>query len=288
MSTLTNLPTAGRTSTGVAVPAGSANANVGAPAQAADQRITLSRVLAHHGISVVLPAYNEAQVIDTTIGEVVTTLREWGADFEVIVVNDGSADRTGALVAAYAAREPRLRLVSHDANRGYGAALASGFAAATKDLTLFMDADGQFTIRDLARLLVLSDGCDAVLGYRIQRQDSPLRQLNAWGWRTLVWLALGVRVRDLDCAFKLIRTDVLHRFPPTTQSALVNAELVYTLNRVGARYCQVGVRHLPRQGGRATGAHPRVIARALWDLATQARHWRRRSYAAPNAGQASP
>jgi putative flippase GtrA len=244
-------------------------------ARALDQRITLSRALAHHGISVVLPAYNEEQAIESTLADVLCTLDEWNADFEVIVVNDGSADRTGALVGAVMRRDARVRLITHPANQGYGAALADGFAAATKDLTFFMDADGQFTLRDLVHLLIHIDGADAVLGYRLHRQDSGLRLLNAWGWNVLVALTLGVRVRDLDCAFKLFHTDFLHRHPPETRSALINAELLYRLKNAGATYCQVGVQHLPRRGGRATGANPRVIARALLDLMVSARRWRR-------------
>ena len=247
------------------------------PSQRA-RRVALSRILARHGLSVVLPAYNEEQAIGATLAEVVATLDQWGADFEVIVVDDGSADRTGALVAAYAERERRVRLISHPSNQGYGAALASGFAAATRDLTFFMDADGQFTIRDLALLLVCIEDYDAALGYRLRRQDTWMRLLNARGWGLLVRLALGVRVRDLDCAYKLLRTDFLRRYPPTTGSALVNAELVYALDRSGATYRQIGVRHLPRRGGRATGASPRVILQALWALATNAPRWRRRDY----------
>ncbi|MGZ3582521.1 MAG: glycosyltransferase [Ktedonobacterales bacterium] len=243
-----------------------------------DRCIEMSKVLAHHSLSVVLPAYNEEQAIEATVTEVVSTLDAWDADFEVLVVNDGSVDRTEDIVAGYSLRDPRVHLITHASNQGYGAALKSGFAAASKDLTLFMDADGQFSIHDLAHLLLQIDAVDAVLGYRIQRQDSWLRLVNAWGWKVLVHLALGVQVKDLDCAFKLIRTEFLHAYPPTTGSALINAELVYTLHRTGARYVQVGVRHLPRRAGRATGAHPRVILRALRDLAINAWRWRRRIY----------
>ncbi len=243
-----------------------------------NKRAVLCEVLAHHSLSIVLPAYNEEQVILETVAEVVGTLDAWGADFEVVVVDDGSVDRTGELVAAYSARDPRVRLVTHATNQGYGGALKSGFAAATRDLTMFMDADGQFTIEDLAPLLLQIDRVDAVLGYRIHRQDSRLRLVNAWGWKVLVYLALGVRVRDLDCAFKLFHTQFLHAYPPATSSALINAELVYTLRRTGATYAQVGVRHLPRRAGRATGANPRVIVRALGALAVNAWRWRQRTY----------
>lgn len=238
-----------------------------APDSDRDRRVAVSKALAHHGLSIVLPAYNEEQLIRATLADVTTALDEWGADYEVIVVNDGSRDRTGEVVTAYAASHPQVRIVTHLANRGYGAAVASGFAAAANDLTFFMDSDGQFTIADLPRLLVHIDAVDAVLGYRVHRQDSRMRLLNAAGWKALVYLALGVRVRDLDCAYKLLRTDFLRTWPPATNGALINAELLYTLHRVGATYREVGVRHLPRTGGRATGANLGVILRALRDLA---------------------
>ncbi|HEX6817499.1 MAG TPA: glycosyltransferase family 2 protein [Ktedonobacterales bacterium] len=240
-------------------------------------RLALSRAIGRHGISVVLPAYNEEAAIGTTLAAVVAQLDVWDADFEVIVVNDGSRDRTGAVVEEVARRDPRVRQIVHTANRGYGGALASGFAAATKDLTFFMDSDGQYAIADLARLLVWIDEVDAVLGYRIARQDTRMRCFNAWGWNVLVRLVLGVGVRDLDCAFKLLRTVFLRTYPPETRSALINAELLYKLTRSGAAYREVGVTHLPRQGGQATGANLRVIARAVRDLVLCAWRWRRAS-----------
>ena len=123
-------------------------------------------------LSVILPAYNEAQVIASTISTVHSVLDGWKVNFEIIVVNDGSTDRTGAIVAALAARDPRIRLVTHAVNQGYGAALVSGFAVATKELTFFMDADGQFDIHDLRTFFPFIDTYDAVIGYRIDRQDS--------------------------------------------------------------------------------------------------------------------
>ncbi len=253
-----------------------------APDPEAARRIALSEILAQYSLSIVLPAYNEERSIGATLADATTALNAWGADYEVIVVNDGSRDHTGDVIAAFAAREPQVRIVTHAVNQGYGAAVRSGFAAAANDLTFFMDSDGQFMIADLPRLLVHIDSVDAVLGYRIHRQDAPMRLLNAWGWNALVYLALGVRVRDLDCAHKVFRTDFLHTYPPTTSGALLNAELLFTLNRVGGTYCEVGVRHLPRNGGRATGANVRVILRALRDLVRYA--WRqRRRYSAPTS-----
>jgi glycosyltransferase involved in cell wall biosynthesis len=243
-----------------------------------ERRIAVSKALARHSLSVVLPTFNEEQAIRATLVEITAALDDWGADYEVIVVNDGSRDRTEAVDSDYAARHPRVRVVTHATNQGYGAALSTGFAAASKDLTFFMDSDGQFTIGDLPRLLVHIDSVDAVLGYRVRRQDSPMRHLNARGWSALTRLTLGVRARDLDCAFKLFRTEFVHTHPPTTGGALVNAELLHALRLSGGVYREVGVRHLPRNGGRATGANARVILRALRDLA--AFTWRQRRRAA--------
>jgi putative flippase GtrA len=228
-----------------------------------------------HSLSIVLPAYNEEHVIGATLEHVLNVLAAWVKDFEVIVVNDGSTDRTGAIVSTFAETEPRVRVVTHAHNQGYGAALADGFAAATKELTVFMDSDGQFDIRDLARLLLFIDEYDAVIGYRLHRQDSWMRKLNAWGWKHLIGWVLSIHVRDIDCAFKLLRTDFLHQYPLETRGAMINAELLYKLTRTGCTYREVGVHHLPRQSGRATGANPRVIARAFRELFLSAYKWRR-------------
>src|SRR6266705_1557203 len=231
--------------------------------------------ITRHSLSVILPAYNEAQVIASTVSTVHSVLDGWKVDFEIIVVNDGSTDQTGAILAALAARDPRIRFVTHPVNQGYGAALVSGFAAATKELTLFMDADGQFDISDLRTFFLFTDRYDAVIGYRMDRQDSWMRKLNAWGWRLLIGWVLGIHVRDVDCAFKLLHTDFLRQHPLETRGAMINAELLYTLKQAGCTYREVGVHHLPRQGGRATGANLRVIARAFRELFISVRKWRR-------------
>jgi glycosyltransferase involved in cell wall biosynthesis len=235
-------------------------------------------LLSSHSLSVVLPAYNEEQIISSTVTAILAALAGRIRDFEVIVVNDGSRDRTGEIVESIALADARVRMVSHAINQGYGATLVDGFAAATKDLTFFMDSDGQFDIRNLFQFFNFIDEYDAVIGYRIDRQDAWMRKLNAWGWKVLVRLVLGVKVRDIDCAFKLLRTEFLHTHPLVTRGAVINAELLYKLIHSGATYREIGVTHLPRLSGRATGAHPRVIARALRDLFLYARKWQRMEY----------
>jgi glycosyltransferase involved in cell wall biosynthesis len=226
-------------------------------------------------LSVVLPAYNEEEVIERTVLNVCNVLQAWSADFEVVVVNDGSSDRTGEILARLAGENKHVHVVTHEVNQGYGAALVSGFAAASKTLTLFMDSDGQFDIRDLRLFFPYIDQYDAVLGYRIDRQDPWVRKLNALGWKTVVRLALGVHVRDIDCAFKLYKTDFIHQITLETRGAMINAEMLYKFRRMGYRWYEVGVHHLPRYGGKATGANPKVILRAFKELFAYAAQWRR-------------
>ncbi len=219
--------------------------------------------------------HNEEEVIEQTVHEVVTTVAAWMQDFEVIVVDDGSKDRTGALLDAIAAADPRVRVIHHPVNEGYGAALVSGFGAASKDLLFFMDSDGQFDIRDLQGFFPLLQKYDAVLGYRVDRQDTWMRKLNAWGWKMLVGIVFGVHVRDVDCAFKLYHTEFFRTHQLETRGAMINAEILYKFTRAGYAYTQVGVHHLPRRGGRATGAKLSVIARAFYELVAYAWKWRR-------------
>ena len=226
-------------------------------------------------LSVVLPAHNEEQAIAHTVHQVIDTLSTWLSDFEVIVVDDGSRDRTGMILDTIAAAQPRLRVIHHAVNQGYGAALVSGFEAVTKELAFFMDSDGQFDISDLERFFPLLGEYDAVLGYRIDRQDTWMRKVNAWGWKILVGMVFGVYVRDVDCAFKLYPGEFFREHKLETRGAMINTEILYKFTRAGYTYTQVGVHHLPRRGGKATGAKPAVILRAFRELFYYAIKWHR-------------
>lgn len=225
-------------------------------------------------LSVILPAYDEEALIEETIIHVMKTLTSWMQNFEVIVVNDGSKDRTGEIVARLATYDSRIRLINHTNNKGYGAALVTGFEAVTKELAFFMDSDGQFDLQDLARFFPLIEEHGAVLGYRIKRQDTWMRKLNAWGWKRLVHFIFGVRARDIDCAFKLFRAEFFRKYRLETRGAMINAEILYKLSRAGYTYTEVGVQHLPRRAGKATGAKPTVILRALREMFVFAEKWR--------------
>lgn len=229
-------------------------------------------------LSVVMPAFNEEIVIAETLLSTISVLEALVPDFEVLVVNDGSSDKTGVIAGQVAAIDERVRVIHHPENRGYGAALVSGFEAATKELTFFMDADGQFDIHNLAQFLPLIEQYDAVLGYRLQRQDSWLRKLNAWGWKMLVGLVFGVHVRDVDCAFKLYKGDFFRKHHLETRGAMINTEMLYKFTREGHSYIEVGVQHQQRRGGQATGAKPAVIWQAFRELFHYANQWHRLEY----------
>ncbi len=218
------------------------------------------------GISVVLPAYNEEQNVAQAISQAAAAMAAIGADYEIIVVDDGSRDATAAIVEGLVAATPGLRLVRHPVNRGYGGALRSGFAAATKEWILLNAADNQFDMSEVARFLPLMPTADLVCGYRADRQDPGIRKLNALGWNTVVRLLFGYLTRDIDCGFKVFRRDVLRRVNLTSNGAMVDTELLAGARARGLRIAEVPVTHLPRRQGHATGANPRVILKAFQDL----------------------
>ncbi len=220
-------------------------------------------------ISAVLPAYNEEALIEQTILQVADVLRDLTADFEIVITDDGSRDRTGEVLAALQERRPEiaLRVVTHERNRGYGAALANGFDAARKELIFFTDGDKQFEMRELLWLLrEMDDQTDLVIGWRRQRADPPVRRLNAWLWKQAINGLFGYTARDVDCAFKLFRRRVWESITVRSRGATFSAEFLVKARRRGFRVKEVPVTHLPRTAGSPTGAKPRVIARAVAEL----------------------
>jgi glycosyltransferase involved in cell wall biosynthesis len=220
----------------------------------------------HPSLSVVLPAWNEGDNIGDAIDGAVRALERLCRRYEVVVVDDGSTDDTAALVGAWSARNSSVRLVKHPRNLGYGAALRSGFRAARMDHVFFTDADLQFDLSELALLLPHTRRHDIVCGYRHARQDPWNRRLNAWAWGRLVDAVFDVNVRDVNCAFKVFRREVLNHCVIRSDGAFVNAELLARARARGYSMLQIPVSHFPRTLGVQTGAKPRVVARAFLEL----------------------
>lgn len=204
-------------------------------------------------ISVVLPAYNERPNLEVVVERAVAVLGELVPSFEVIVVDDGSTDGTGAVGRELVARHPgHVRLLTHPANRGYGAALRTGFGRARGELVFYTDADNQFDLAELEHFLPLVVEHDVVVGFRVYRYDPVLRSVLSWIYNRIVRIAFRVRVRDVDCAFKLFRREVLEKITIESDDFFVDAELVAKARRWNFRILEKGVRHYPRMAGETT------------------------------------
>lgn len=223
---------------------------------------------AEYSFSVFFPCYNEeANVEKTTLA----ALRAFGrlcppGKLEVIIVNDGSRDRTGEIADRLAAEHEAVRAVHNNPNLGYGGALQAGFRAATKEWVFYTDGDGQFDMEEIDLLLPLLPTYDIVSAYRLQRSDSLMRKLNAFCWTTLVNAVFGLWLRDIDCAFKVFPRKLFDEIEMKSTGALIDAEVLARAKRLGYSIGQVGVHHYPRTAGSQTGANLRVILRAFKEL----------------------
>ncbi len=219
-------------------------------------------------LSIVLPAYNEEANVVAAVKEVSAVAQTLGLDYEVILVNDGSRDRTGEIARAELTPQiPHFKLVEHFPNRGYGGALKAGFAAASKELIAFTPSDNQFDFREIRALLdKLTPDTALVSGRRVNRQDNALRKLNGLGWNLVVTILFGRLIQDIDCGFKVFRRDLLSHIHVESNGAMIDTEMLAEAKARGYKLAEVPVSHRPRTAGQPTGANLKVIARAFRDL----------------------
>lgn len=225
------------------------------------------------GVAVVMPAFREEANLTGTVEDMLTTLDEIGEQHLVVVVNDGSDDRTGDVADELAARYPgRVHVVHHEVNKGYGAAVRTGIATALEHTDVpwifLTDSDGQFRGEELPWFLAeaRTERADAVIGFRPRRADPSMRKVNAWLWTRASGLLLGVGARDVDCAYKLVGRRVLDGVQLHGDAALISPELLMKIRARGARILQRPVRHYPRVHGEQTGAKLSVILISLLGL----------------------
>ncbi|VTS04740.1 glycosyltransferase family 2 protein [Tuwongella immobilis] len=200
-------------------------------------------------VSLVMPAYNEEAGIAVSVREAHAAISQYCDNFEILVVDDGSRDATAATVLDLADDLPEVRLIQLPGNQGYGAALRTGFEAALFDRVAFTDADAQFDLADLGRLLSLSNQAPIVVGYRVDRQDPWRRRFFSWGYNRLIRLLLGTHVRDVDCALKVFDRNTLMRILPQARNFFVNTEMLSMAQKLGIRVLESGVRHRHRRHG---------------------------------------
>ena len=220
-------------------------------------------------LSLFFPCHNEAENLEALVADALAALPALASRYEVILIDDGSRDDTAGVAERLIQQHGgAVRLVRHEVNRGYGGALRSGFAAARYDYLAYTDGDRQFRVADLARLVesAKATGSPVVIGYRLQRADPPLRLIYATLYRVANRIWFGLRVRDVDCAAKLFRRDVLRNINVHSDGAFFSAELLIRLRLAGVTAHEVGVPHYPRTAGSPTGARLSVIARAVRDF----------------------
>jgi dolichol-phosphate mannosyltransferase len=231
-----------------------------------------------HGLSLIIPAFNEAAVIARAIAEAETALAPHFAQFEILVIDDGSTDPTTDEVRRVIPSAAHTALLQHRVNRGYGAALRTGFEAARFDLVAFTDADCQFDLADLAKLAPLAATTPVVAGFRADRQDPWRRRFLSWGYNVLARALLGTRVRDVDCALKVFRREVLAGLLPESRGFFVNTEMMTRARQLGLEVAEVPVTHRPRAGGtskvslREVPRTARTLFSFWWHSVVRARH----------------
>jgi glycosyltransferase involved in cell wall biosynthesis len=225
-------------------------------------------------ISYFFPAFNEEGNLAPMVARALEVLPRFVSEYEVIIVNDGSRDATETEAQALGVAHPEVVCVNHSENRGYGEALRSGFHAARHEAVVFTDGDRQFDLEELALLWPLLGDADVVAGYRIKRADPPHRLLIAWVYKLVLRLLFGLRMRDVDCAFKLIRAEVAHSVEPGSGGAFFSAEFLLRARHRGFRIVEVGVHHHPRLVGKPKGATPRVVLRTFREMFALVRTFR--------------
>ncbi|MBP8591216.1 glycosyltransferase family 2 protein [Candidatus Shapirobacteria bacterium] len=219
-------------------------------------------------LSIFFPFYNEEANIAAQTREALKIAPLFARKWEIILVNDGSADKTGEIAQELAKKYPEVRAISHRQNKGYGAAIKSGLKNCRYDWIFFSDGDRQFNLKELEKLVEKNDQADLIIGYRQKRADSFIRLANAKLFNFLIRILFGLKVKDIDCAFKLIKKEVIENiWPLKSDGALVSSELLIKARKKGYKIIEVPVSHRPRQAGKQTGANPRVIFKAFYDIA---------------------
>ncbi len=225
----------------------------------------------HPSISVFFPAYYDQDNIGKVTEAAVKVLEEIGSDYEVIIIEDGSPDRTGEVADELAQKFPRVKVIHHPVNMGYGATLKDGFISAAKELVFYTDGDNQFDMSDLKKFYDLARYTDIVAGFRIEKQYSPYRKFTSFVYNLILRALFDIPDRDVDCAFKLFPRKLFDQITVESKDAFIDAEIMIKARNLGYSITAIGVHHYPRLDGVSTGARPSVILRTISEIY---RYWK--------------
>ncbi len=218
-------------------------------------------------LSVFFPAYNEETNIKNTVLKAKKVLQKVAENWEIIIIDDGSTDRTGQIAGTLSRQDKRIKTVHHQPNRGYGGALKTGFEKAKYGWVAFTDSDGQFDFSEIVKFIAKKDEADLILGYRLKRADSLARKIFTFGWAAFARILLGLKVKDYSCGFKMIKKSAYKKLLPLVgEEKVTQIEMLVKASRLGLATSEVGVNHYPRTSGKQTGADIKVVVKSITDL----------------------
>lgn len=203
-------------------------------------------------VSIVLPAYNEERNIEKAVESCLSVLEKISREYEVIVVDDGSKDNTGKIADKLQDKNAHVRVIHHPKNEGYASALRSGFENSKFELVFYTDSDNQFNIDELPKMLSLIKDFDIIVGYRVNRKDSFYREVISRGYNFLIRILLGIKLKDVDCSFKLFKGDVIRKIKIEHEGWLVDTEILAKAMKKGYKIKEIPVTHYPRLNGKST------------------------------------
>lgn len=218
-------------------------------------------------LSVVFPTFNDGKSIPTLVKKTLSLLPKLTNDYEIIIVNDGSKDNTGEVLRQLQKEVSFLKVVTNEVNQGYGAALVNGFKKARKDFIFYTDSDGQYDVMEIKKLLAsLGKNIDIVTGFKLNRADAWYRRIIGGGYNQFVKIVFGLKIKDVDCDFRLFRRTILDGVNFKITSGAFDVEFVKKLQEKKARFKEVPIRHYPRLHGRSQFFNFKKISESLWDL----------------------
>lgn len=218
-------------------------------------------------LSVFFPAYYDENNIGKVVDKAVEVLESLGLkDYEVTIIEDGSPDKTDEVADSLAAKYPKVKVIHHEQNKGYGATLWEGFTTAKLDYVFYTDGDNQFDLEELRKFVAIIPFSDMVVGYRKKKQYSPYRKLTSFVYNLLLRFVFDIDYIDIDCAFKVFRTDLFKKIKVNTKDAFIDAEIMIRAQLLGYTFTELGVKHLPRVDGVSTAARPSIIFRTIKEI----------------------